>query len=112
IAGVQNLFLPVAGLANGSAGPWQLALDGLVKDAGLTARRQAGVGGVASAEPGYRLYEMAQGRSTLEEFLRDFGHRGVYEGNVENPRWAEDPTWILEQVQRIRENPPASDPRA
>jgi pyruvate,water dikinase len=111
IAAVQNSFLPVAGLANGCSGPWQLALDGLVKDAGLIARLQAGAGGVASAEPGYRLYEIAQGRSTLEDFLRDFGHRGVYEGNVENPRWAEDPTWILEQVQRIRENPPASDPR-
>jgi pyruvate,water dikinase len=111
IATVQNSFLPVAGLANGSSGPWQLALDGLVKDAGLIARLQAGAGGVASAEPGYRLYEIAQGRSTLEDFLRDFGHRGVYESNVENPRWAEDPAWILEQVQRIRENPPARDPR-
>src|ERR1019366_3512288 len=111
IAGVQNLFLPVVGLANSSSGPWQLALDGLVKDAGLIARLQAGAGGVASAEPGYRLYEMAQGKSTMEEFLRDFGHRGVYECHVLNPRWAEDPSWIVEQVERIRENPPARDPR-
>jgi pyruvate,water dikinase len=107
----QNSFLPVAGLANGSSGPWQLALDGLVKDADLITRLQAGAGGVASAEPGYRLYEIAQGKSTLEEFLYDFGHRGVYDCHLLNPRWAEDPSWILEQVQRIRENPPARDPR-
>jgi phosphohistidine swiveling domain-containing protein len=107
----QIPFLPVAGLANGSSGPWQLALDGLVKDADLIARLQAGAGGVASAEPGYRLYEIARGKSTLEEFLHDFGHRGVYDCHLLNPRWAEDPSWILEQVQRIRENPPARDPR-
>ncbi len=111
IVRAQNSFLPVAGLANGSSGPWQLALDGLVKDAGLIARLQAGTGEVASAEPGYRLYEIAKGKSTLEEFLRDFGHRGVYDCHGLNPRWAEDPSWILEQVQRIRENPPAQDPR-
>jgi pyruvate,water dikinase len=107
----QNSFLPVAGLANGSSGPWQMALDALVKDADLIARLQAGAGGVASAEQGYRLYDMAQGKSTLEGFLRDFGHRAVYECHALNPRWAEDPSWILEQVQRIRDNPPARDPR-
>src|ERR1019366_1693344 len=55
--------------------------------------------------------DIAQGKSTLDEFLRDFGHRAVYEGDALNPRWAEDPSWILEQVQSIRDNPPARDPR-
>lgn len=107
----QNSFLPVAGLANCCSGPWQLALEALVKDADLIARLQAGAGGVASAEQGYRLYDIAQGKSTLEEFLRDFGHRAVHECHVLNPRWAEDPSWILEQVQSIRDNPPARNPR-
>jgi pyruvate,water dikinase len=111
IVQAQNSFLPVAGLANSSSGPWQLALDALVKDGGLVARLQAGAGGVASAEQGYRLYDIAQGKSRLEEFLRDFGHRAVYECHASNPRWAEDPSWILEQVQSIRDNPPARDPR-
>jgi pyruvate,water dikinase len=57
------------------------------------------------------LYEIAQGKSTIEEFLHDFGHRAVYEADLLNPRWAEDPSWILEQVESIRENPPARDPR-
>ena len=111
ITQAQNSLLPVAGLANSSSGPWQLALDALVKDAGLIARLQAGAGGVTSAEQGYRLYDIAHGKSTLEEFLRDFGHRAVYECHALNPRWAEDPSWILEQVQRIRDNPPPRDPR-
>jgi pyruvate,water dikinase len=107
----QHLFLPAFGLANSCSGPWQLALDALVKDADLIARLQAGGGGVASAEQGYRIYEIARGASTMEEFLRDFGHRAVYEADLANPRWAEDPSWILAQVQAIRENPPARDPR-
>jgi pyruvate,water dikinase len=107
----QHSFLPAFGLANSCSGPWQLALDALVKDADLIARLQAGGGGVASAEQGYRVYEIARGTSTMEEFLRDFGHRAVYEADLANPRWAEDPSWILEQVQAIRENPPARDPR-
>src|ERR1017187_9498175 len=111
ITQAQGLLLPVAGLANSSSGPWQLALDALVKDAGLIARLQAGAGGVTSAEQGYRLYDIAKGKSTLEEFLREFGHRAGYECHVLNPRWAEDPSWILEQVQSIRDNPPARDPR-
>jgi pyruvate,water dikinase len=107
----QHSFLPAFGLANSCSGPWQLALDALVKDADLIARLQAGGGGVASAEQGYRIYEIARGASTMEEFLRDFGHRAVYEADLANPRWAEDPSWILEQVQAIRQNPPARDPR-
>jgi pyruvate,water dikinase len=105
IADVQMANLPVAGLANSSSGPWQLALDALVKDAGLIARLQTGAGGVASAEPGYRLYDVAQGKTTLEGFLHDFGHRAAGEADFLNPRWAEDPSWILEQVEFIRANP-------
>jgi rifampicin phosphotransferase len=111
IGKMQESFIPVAGLANGSSGPWQLALDSLVKDAGLIARLQAGTGAVASAEQGYRLYEIAQGKSTVKEFLHDFGHRALYETDLANPRWSEDPSWILEQVQAIRRNPPARNPR-
>jgi pyruvate,water dikinase len=107
----QQPFVHVFGLANSCSGPWQQALDWLVKDASLIARLQAGAGGVASAEQGYRLYEIAQGRSTVERFLHDFGHRAVYEADLRNPRWAEDPSWIFQQLQSIRENPPARDPR-
>ena len=107
----QNRIAPVAGLANSCSGPWQLALDGLVKDPDLIARLQAGAGGVTSAEQGYRLYDIARGKSTMEAYLHDFGHRAVYEADLLNPRWAEDPSWLLEQVNSIRQNPQPGDPR-
>lgn len=111
IMDAQNRIAPVAGLANSCSGPWQLALDGLVKDPDLIARLQAGAGGVTSAEQGYRLYDIARGESTMEAFLHEFGHRAVYEADLLNPRWAEDPSWLLEQVNCIRQNPPPRDPR-
>ena len=110
-AGKSEAFIPVAGLANASSGPWQLGLEAIVKDSALINRLQAGGGTVASAEHGYRLYEIARGNSTVEDFLRDFGHRAVYETDIANPRWVEDPSWIVEQVEAIRANPPPRDPR-
>ena len=112
LATVQVQFLPVQGVANATSGPWRLAFEAILKDEGLIARLQAGTSAVASAEQGYRLYEIARGQATVEDFLRDFGHRAVYETDIWNPRWIEDPSWILEQVEEIRRNPPARDPRA
>src|SRR5207244_86186 len=42
-------------------------------------------------------------RAQLERFLADFGHRGVYEAEVANPRWNEDPSYLLEQVRLLLE---------
>jgi len=106
IAEAQEKFIQIAALANAASGPWHLALENIVKDSGLVNRLQAGSGGVASAEHGYRLYDIAQGRSTVEDFLRDFGHRAIFETDIANPRWAEDPSWVLEQVAAMRSNPP------
>ena len=111
IGRLQETFIPTVGLANAAYAPWKEALDAAFKDPDLVDRLQAGSGAVASAEHGYRLYEIARGKSTLEAFLRDFGHRAVYETDARNPRWVEDPSWVLAQVEAIRANPPARDPR-
>ncbi|MCZ7382557.1 MAG: PEP-utilizing enzyme [Candidatus Methanoperedens sp.] len=34
----------------------------------------------------------------FEDFLKDFGHRGVYESDLLNPRWREDPGYLLENI--------------
>jgi pyruvate,water dikinase len=34
----------------------------------------------------------------LERFLDRYGHRAVYEADMLNPRWAEDPSYVLDQV--------------
>ena len=83
---------------------------------------------VVSADHGFRLYDLArvtqqeeaarayllsepvdpQGwkdlppaspfRAAFREFLREFGHRAVYEVDVMTPRWSEDPTYLLDQI--------------
>ncbi len=107
----------------------------------LTSALIAGSGKVTSAEHGYRLFDLArlalaepaamayldlapqdpQGwrslptssafRRELEAFLEEFGHRAVYEGELANPRWREDPTYLLEQVGRLARSGRTTAPR-
>jgi pyruvate,water dikinase len=102
----------------------------------------AGCGGVTSAEHGYRLEELAAAarddadarayladanadphgwrrlpagslfRSALERFLADFGHRALYEAEIANPRWNDDPSFLLDEVRRRLEGDPLPDRRA
>ncbi|HEY3364653.1 MAG TPA: PEP/pyruvate-binding domain-containing protein [Symbiobacteriaceae bacterium] len=37
-------------------------------------------------------------RAQFEAFLKEYGHRGVYEVEPMNPRWNEDPTYLLATV--------------
>lgn len=99
----------------------------------LASNLMAGSGNVVSAEHGYRLYNLAEAakddgaaramlehekldssawkrlsdsspfRREMERFLGDFGHRAVYEVDIANPRWIEDPTYILQQVRLLLE---------
>ncbi|MGE5674239.1 MAG: PEP-utilizing enzyme, partial [Mycobacterium leprae] len=91
----------------------------------------AGSGQVVSAEHGYRVYDLARAaagdaaarawlaaepldptgwqhlsatspfRRELEGFLDEFGHRALYELELANPRWHEEPTYILQQVRSV-----------
>lgn len=103
---LQRHRLELAGLTNSGPGVWRLALDSLLPDANLVARLQTGAGGVASAETGYRLCDVAQGKASIEEFIEEFGHHTANEAEFLHPRWAEDRSWILEQLEIMRANPP------
>lgn len=59
-----------------------------------------------------RLPEASPFRRELERFIADFGHRAVYEVDIANPRWVEDPTFILEQIRLLLETGPSGDFRA
>jgi pyruvate,water dikinase len=102
----------------------------------------AGSGGVTSAEHGYRLEEVAAAarddadarayladananphgwrqfpagspfRTALERFLADFGHRALYEAEISNPRWNDDPSFLLDEVRRRLEGEALPDRRA
>lgn len=108
----------------------------------LTSALLAGTEGITSADQGYRLLEIARvalrepaagayfraepfqfaqwrtalgGTATLqalEQFLREFGHRGVYEMEIMNPRWSEEPAFVLETVRSyLLQGLPEQDPR-
>jgi pyruvate,water dikinase len=57
-----------------------------------------------------------RGTKTLKEldrFLEEFGHRGVYEMEIMNPRWSEEPDFVLETIRtHLREGLPDRDPGA
>ena len=97
----------------------------------LSAALMAGSRAVESAEQGYRLYEVTIAathdtdaraylsdpraepygwrslpdhspfRQALSDFLDDFGHRGVYEFEIANPRWNENPSYLLDCIRSV-----------
>jgi pyruvate,water dikinase len=107
---------------------------------GLLARLLAGSGQITSAEQGYRVADLARVvrrdpealawlqrrdpapswqqlpvhspfRRELARFLEEFGHRAVYEADIINPRWHDDPGYIIDQVRGMLDGPTGSDPR-
>lgn len=45
-------------------------------------------------------------RQGMEDFLRRWGHRGVYELEMANPRWREDQGWLLATIRAMMTVPP------
>lgn len=43
----------------------------------------------------------SQFRKEFDEYLNDFGHRAVYEGDISNPRWREDPGYLIENIRAV-----------
>jgi pyruvate,water dikinase len=112
-----------------------------VRAQSLIAGLMAGSGQMTSAEQGRRLFDLAdvargdraaqayleqtprdphgwkqlpEGspfRAALARYLEEFGHRGVYELVLENPRWNEDPSYLLEQVRLLLAAGPGREAR-
>ncbi|KJS12922.1 MAG: hypothetical protein VR67_07030 [Peptococcaceae bacterium BRH_c8a] len=47
------------------------------------------------------LPENSPFKSSFRIFLDEFGHRAVYEGDLNNPRWREDPSYLLDLVRTL-----------
>ncbi|AGL00555.1 PEP/pyruvate-binding domain-containing protein [Desulfoscipio gibsoniae] len=45
-----------------------------------------------------QLPEDSPFKQAFREFLNEFGHRAVYELDIRNPRWQEDPTYLLDVI--------------
>ncbi len=48
-------------------------------------------------------------RGEFSAFLDEFGHRGIYEWDISNPRWREDPSWLLEVIRNNLKSGAAED---
>ena len=132
-------YQPVLQLAASYCGMWIMILQDLLermvgdRAQAMVGRLLAHSGGVASAEHGYLLEEMAPllatepaarqalesgdpfawkelpadsgFRSAMERYLEQFGHRAVFEMELASPRWNEDPRYLLEQIRFHAERP-------
>ena len=106
--------------------------------ASLAAELVTGIGDVSSAEHSYRLWELsrlarqspqvmaflAEGKwdtwqqeladtafaKAWHEFLETFGHRAVYEVEMANPRWREQPDYLFEVLATYASLPQAGAP--
>jgi len=134
----QSELETLAGMSNASSGIYYDALQQNLSSIfgegaqEMSNRLLAGSGGVTSAEHAYRIYELAQladreslaepqnwrslapdsrFRAEMERFLQDFGHRAVYEAEISNPRWVEDPAFVFGEIERWRKEPVPRPPR-
>jgi len=134
----QSELETLAGMSNASSGIYYDALQQNLRSIfgegaqEMSNRLLAGSGGVTSAEHAYRIYELAQladreslaepqnwrslapdsrFRAEMERFLQDFGHRAVYEAEISNPRWVEDPAFVFGEIERWRKEPVPRPPR-
>jgi phosphohistidine swiveling domain-containing protein len=106
--------------------------------ASLAAELVTGIGDVSSAEHSYRLWELsrlarqspqvmaflAQGKwdtwrqqlagtafaKAWQEFLETYGHRALYEVEMANPRWREQPDYLFEVLATYASLPQARAP--
>ncbi len=56
---------------------------------------------LASLGPLIGLWDVANGNLSRQDYLDQYGHRGLHEFEVSWPRPAEDPTWLDQQLQTI-----------
>jgi pyruvate,water dikinase len=127
IGDLQAEFGPIFQIGNVDAAAWTAPLEQTIErylpgqGERLAAALMAGGGDVVSAQHGYAMLDLAAiaardgvdpfawqslapdapFRRAMERFLEEFGHRAVYETELANPRWIEDPTFVLEQVRAL-----------
>ena len=67
-----------------------------------------GLEGDLTVDANLKMWEVAQGELTLEDFLEKHGHRSVSEFELAQPRWREDPSYVEQIIASFRTNPDAN----
>lgn len=63
-----------------------------------------GLKGDLTVETNQKLWEVAHGQISMQEFLDKYGHRAVGELELARPRWREDSEYVESMVNMFREN--------
>ena len=66
---------------------------------GLASRLISGESGNLTVETNDKLCQVANEEMSLNDFLKDFGHRAVGEFELAKPRWREDKTYLEQIIQ-------------
>lgn len=64
----------------------------------LSSRLISGLSGNLTVETNEKLWRVATGDLTLNDFLKDYGHRAVGEFELAQPRWREDTTYLVQLI--------------
>ena len=69
----------------------------------FASRLISGISGNLTVETNGKLWEVATGDLSLTDFLKDYGHRGVDEFELAQPRWREDTTYLEQIIASFRQ---------
>ncbi|MCY3023636.1 MAG: PEP-utilizing enzyme [Planctomycetota bacterium] len=75
----------------------------------LANRLTGGLDGDKTVESNLALYRVARGEHTLEQFLKDFGHRAVNEFELSERRWREDSSYLLRTIEGYKRRDGVAD---
>lgn len=77
---------------------------------GLETELVTGARGIDETEVLNDLWEVAHGRTGLDDFIRRHGFHGTAEGQLSEPSWREDPTLLASQIEEMRVRPEEQSP--
>jgi len=63
-----------------------------------------GLEGDLTVDMNLKMWEVAQGRISLDDFLNEYGHRTVGEFELAQPRWREDDSFVRKMIEIFRDS--------
>jgi len=102
--GGQNMFVINGLMVGGDSGITSADQGYRLLELAEIAREDPEVSGILKGE-GFdplgwqeQLPDGSRFKEAFANYLRDFGHRAVYELEIMNPRWQEDPTYLFDMI--------------
>ena len=77
---------------------------------GLETKLVTGTRGIDETKALEDLWEVAHGRSSLDDFIRRHGFHGTAEGQISEPSWREDPSLLENLIDEMRQRPEDRSP--